>query len=92
MKVNISAGSENQRDWASAIATAWLTKLDLAISDAEMRNDPALSEYIKDLQHARAVMLAGFAKVSAPQIIAIYNRKEDLAVGMIAKVTAKHAA
>lgn len=83
--VKITTGSEKQIAWASEIASKWLAKLDQYIEDQIGRNDDLLRGYIEALKNARQTMVAGFAKVTAKQIIDIYMSKVDLAEAVIAK-------
>ena len=88
--VNITGGSEKQNIWASEIAAAWIKELSAEIELTAIR--PDLSAYLAILEQKRNGMIAGFAKVTAKQVIDLYTAKRNAAKAMIEQARKEYRA
>jgi hypothetical protein len=87
--IQINGGSDKQNAWASKIAADWLAVLDTEISNTVLRQDASLAWYADNLQASRNSLLAGFAKITAKQVIDMHTAKRSPVPSLINKARAK---
>ncbi len=70
--LNITGGSDKQNAWATQIASDQLAILDREIDNTIARADSSLDWYLTALRERRDLLVTGFGKISAKQLIDLH--------------------